>query len=140
MQMRLSALVQLVTRAAVGPPLSRLCSTIRAGGDGLSAQWWIDRKKAVPIARAARRFAGAKAAMHRSAANLKGREQGQATDTAARDENHDLDRRQKFGTDPQRNPENRQGKYLERVPSRGPRITHALRRARKPMARSGVVP
>ena len=40
--------------------LSRLCSTIRAGGDGSSAQWWIDRQKAVPT-RAARRFAGAKA-------------------------------------------------------------------------------
>jgi hypothetical protein len=38
-----------------------MCSTIRAGGDGLSAQWWIDRKKAVPVARAARRFADAKA-------------------------------------------------------------------------------
>jgi hypothetical protein len=27
--------------------------TIRAGGDGLSAQWWVDRTKAVPVARAA---------------------------------------------------------------------------------------
>jgi hypothetical protein len=27
-----------------------MCSTIHAGGDGLSAQWWIDRKKAVPVA------------------------------------------------------------------------------------------
>ena len=36
-----------------------MCSTIRAGRDGLSAQWWLDRQKAVPIARAARRFAGA---------------------------------------------------------------------------------
>jgi hypothetical protein len=35
-----------------------MCS-IRAGGDGLSAQWWIGRQNAVPIARAARRFAGA---------------------------------------------------------------------------------
>jgi hypothetical protein len=26
-----------------------MCS-IRAGGDGLSAHWWIDRKKAVPVA------------------------------------------------------------------------------------------
>jgi hypothetical protein len=36
-----------------------MCSTIRGGGDGLSAQWWVDRTKAVPVARAARRFAGA---------------------------------------------------------------------------------
>jgi hypothetical protein len=48
----------------VGPPLSRLCSTIRAGGDGSSTQWWTDRQKAVPIDRAARRFAGAKAEIH----------------------------------------------------------------------------
>jgi hypothetical protein len=61
----------------VGPPLSRLCSTIRAGGDGLSAQWWVDRSKAVPVARAARRFAGANpdlatatAAVRRSGASL----------------------------------------------------------------------
>jgi len=60
----------------VGPPLSRLCSTIRARG-GLSAQWWVDRKKAVPVARAARRLAGARAdlsnattAVRRSAASL----------------------------------------------------------------------
>jgi hypothetical protein len=31
--------------------------SIRAG-DGSSAQWWIDRQKAVPVARAARRFGG----------------------------------------------------------------------------------
>jgi len=35
--------------------------SIRAGGDGSSAQWWTNREKAVPIARAARRFAGANA-------------------------------------------------------------------------------
>src|SRR5882757_3314454 len=29
-----------------------ICS-IRAGGDGSSAQWWVDRQKAVPIDRAA---------------------------------------------------------------------------------------
>jgi hypothetical protein len=37
-----------------------MCS-IRAGGDGSSAQWWVDRSKALPVARAARRFAAAKA-------------------------------------------------------------------------------
>jgi hypothetical protein len=31
--------------------------SIRAG-DGSSAQWWVDRQKAVPVARAARRFGG----------------------------------------------------------------------------------
>jgi hypothetical protein len=36
-----------------------MCS-IRAGGDRSSAQWWGDRKKAVPVAKAARQFAGAK--------------------------------------------------------------------------------
>ena len=53
-----------------------MCS-IRAGGDSLSAQWCTDRQKAVPVARSACRFAGAKAvlstataAMHRSAASL----------------------------------------------------------------------
>jgi hypothetical protein len=35
-----------------------MCS-IRAGGDGSSAQRWLDRQKAVPVAGAARRFAGA---------------------------------------------------------------------------------
>jgi hypothetical protein len=34
-----------------------MCS-IRTGRDGSSAQWCDDRQKAVPIARAARRFAG----------------------------------------------------------------------------------
>jgi hypothetical protein len=50
--------------------------SIRAGGDGSSAQWWTNREKAVPIARAARRFAGAnadlskaKVTVHRSAAS-----------------------------------------------------------------------
>jgi len=32
------------------------CS-IRAGGEGLSAQWWVDRQKAVPIG-GPRRFIG----------------------------------------------------------------------------------
>jgi len=32
--------------------------SIRAGGDGSSAQRWIDQQKTLPIARAARRFAG----------------------------------------------------------------------------------
>jgi hypothetical protein len=58
-------------------PDHRVGTRLRAGGDGLSAQWWIDRSKAVPVARAARRFAGANpdlstatAAVHRSAASL----------------------------------------------------------------------
>jgi hypothetical protein len=53
-----------------------MCS-IRAGGDGSSAQWWVDRQMAVQLTRAARRFAGAEAdlsttmaAVHRSAASL----------------------------------------------------------------------
>lgn len=33
-----------------------------------------------------------------------------------------------FCTDPQRNPENRRGKYLETVPSRGPRARYPARR------------
>jgi hypothetical protein len=49
---------------------------LRASGDGLSAQSWIDRAQVVPVARAARQFAGANpdlstatatAAVHRSA-------------------------------------------------------------------------
>jgi hypothetical protein len=32
-------LVRLATRAAVGPPLSCLCPTMRVGDDGSSAQW-----------------------------------------------------------------------------------------------------
>ena len=35
-----------------------MCS-IRAGGDGSSAQWWVARSKAVPVARGTRRTAGA---------------------------------------------------------------------------------
>jgi hypothetical protein len=42
-------------------PDHRVGTRLRAGGDGLSAQWWVDQSKAVPVARAARRFAGAKA-------------------------------------------------------------------------------
>ena len=78
MQRMLSALVRIGTRAAVGPPLSRLCSTIQAGGDGSSAQGGsIDNRRCRSLERPVGSLAlrrtyppTAMAAVHRSAASL----------------------------------------------------------------------
>ena len=72
----------------IGPRAASI--SIHTGGDGSSAQWRVDRRKAVPVTRAARRFAGAKAdlstataAVRRSAVNDHASSNATATTSSA---------------------------------------------------------